>query len=188
MFNSVTMDFEYICMYVCVFILHLGLSSIPIHFFLSIRAFRRGHSSQEVLNLPNTIKNWESAELLLNYRFNTLSYFQYHTNTYRRVVHLLIFVLASNPNILTTGTQDLNWVKQFFPQPLTILNHGPRKRLCFCSSIIRALNVFKTSLISNGPSTTHTHIQKQWVPGSHFMVGKNLQQRRCIKKRPRADS
>jgi len=29
------MDFEYICMYVCVcvFILHLGLSSIPIHFF-----------------------------------------------------------------------------------------------------------------------------------------------------------
>lgn len=44
-----------------------------------------------------------------------------------------------------------------FPQPLTILNHGPRKRLFFCSSIIRTLNVFKTSLISNGPSTTHTH-------------------------------
>lgn len=39
--------------------------------------------------------------------------FTLKTHTYG-VVHLLIFVLASNPNILTTGTQDLNWVKQFF--------------------------------------------------------------------------
>lgn len=40
--------------------------------------------------------------------------FTLKTHAYGRVVHLLVFVLASNLNILTTGTQDLNWVKQFF--------------------------------------------------------------------------